>query len=77
MFSLPHLYGGENCLQPVDHDFTKKLMDDIGGENIVQFVSVEYATRAEATFQVLGYGHLTFLNIWEIFTHMVPLMYLM
>ena len=67
-FSLPHLYGGENCLQLVDCEFVKKLIKDIGGEELVWFVTAEYSFRAEEVFKVLGYRNLSFLNIWEIFT---------
>ena len=42
-FSLPHLYGGENCLQLVDCEFVKKLIKDIGGEELVWFVTAEYS----------------------------------
>ena len=38
-FSLMHLYGEENCLQPVDHNFVRKLLKDIGGEKLVQFIT--------------------------------------
>ena len=36
-------YGGEQCLQPVDQAFIKALMEVIGGEDLIHFVSVEYA----------------------------------
>ena len=39
------LYGGEDCLQPVDRKFVKLLMEGIGGEDLTRFVSVEYAAH--------------------------------
>jgi len=42
-YTLYDQYGGEQCLQPVDRAFVKALMEAIGGEDLIHFVSVEYA----------------------------------
>ena len=73
-FSLHEQYGGENCLQPVDREVIHSLMEEIG-EDVIRFVSVEYAARAEEVFSTLHVGKLTGENIWNVFTMMMPRMY--
>lgn len=74
-FTLHENYGSEDCLQPVDRDIVWGLMQDIGGEDLVRFVSVEYAAIAQTAFESLGHEKLSFQNIWTVFTLMMPLMY--
>jgi hypothetical protein len=74
-YALYEQFGGEQCLQPVDRNFVKSLMEDIGGEDIIRFVSVEYAARAQAVFDDLRFGLLSFHNVWAVFSAMMPLMY--
>jgi len=50
-------------------------MADIGGEHLVQFVSVEYETTARAIYNTLHIGKLTLENVWVVFQLMMPLMY--
>ena len=52
-FTLYPQYGGEQCFQPVDRNFVKSLMEAIGGEDLICFVSVEYAASAQAVFDEL------------------------
>ena len=75
VYTLHEQYGGEDCLQPVDRDFVKSLMEDLGGEDLIRFVSVKYAARATTIFETLGYGKLTFENVWHVFSAMMPIMY--
>lgn len=72
--ALPEEYRGENCLQPVDRGVVAHLMKELGGEDLVQFVDVEYATRAQAVFDSLNTA-VTLQNVWQIFKAMMPLMY--
>ena len=74
-YTLYDQYGGEQCLQPVDRAFVKALMEAIGGEDLIHFVSVEYAVRAQTVFNDLRFGALSFHNIWNVFTAMMPIMY--
>ena len=74
-YALYEQYGGEDCLQLIDRDFVKSLMEDIGGEELIRFVSVEYAARAQAAFGTLGFPTLTFQNVWLAFSAMMPIMY--
>lgn len=75
-YTLHEQYGSEDCLQPVDRDIVWGLMEDIGGEDLIRFVTVEYAERARAVFESLGHEKLSFQNIWGVFSLMMPLMYL-
>ena len=47
-------------------------MDVIGGEDVVRFVSVEYAACAQEVFDSLEVPKITFKNVWEIFQQMLP-----
>jgi hypothetical protein len=49
----------------------QKLMDEIGGE-VIQFVSVAYAARAQEVFDSHDMPMITFENVWEIFQKMLP-----
>lgn len=64
-------YGGTNCLIPVDIAVICQLKAALGGEELLGFVSVEFAQRAEAAFETLGIQTITSDNIWQIFTKML------
>ncbi len=66
-------YGGENCLQPVELPVVSKLMEEIGGQDLIRFVSVEYSAKAEAVLKGLG-ATVTLENVWNVFQAMLPLM---
>ncbi|KAF8996127.1 hypothetical protein BDQ17DRAFT_1364760 [Cyathus striatus] len=66
------MYGGENCLKPVDVDIIDSLMEVIGDETL-QFVTPEYAEHAKEIFDGLNV-ELTFHNIWSVFQAMCNLM---
>ncbi|KAG1884584.1 hypothetical protein F4604DRAFT_1878644 [Suillus subluteus] len=72
-FALHAEYQAENCLQVVDCEVVKQLMENIGGEDLIRFVSVEYENRAETVFAHLGFKELSFHNVWNIFSAMLPL----
>ena len=72
--ALADEYGGGNCLLPVDLAVICRLKDDIGGEDLVRFVDVEFAHSAEAAFNTLGIDRITSDNIWLVFTKMLPLL---
>ncbi|KAF9073367.1 hypothetical protein BDP27DRAFT_1445014 [Rhodocollybia butyracea] len=50
-FSLYEKYGGKNGLVPVDSQVIEKLMEEIGGEDLIRFVSVEYAAKARGILE--------------------------
>jgi hypothetical protein len=62
-YSLYENYGALNCLQPVDPDVVQNLMDEIGGEDIIQFVSIAYAAHAQEVFDSLNVPKITFKNV--------------
>lgn len=41
-FSLPESWGGHNCFLEVDKAIVRELKEAIGGEKILDFVSVEF-----------------------------------
>ncbi|THH28069.1 hypothetical protein EUX98_g6112 [Antrodiella citrinella] len=65
-------YGGIFCLQPVDPALIDQLMVEIGGEDLLRFVSVEYETRALEVYRTLGLSVLNFQNVWTVFQDMLP-----
>lgn len=67
-------YGGENCLVKVDTKIIDALIAEIGGEEVLQFVTPAYAEHAQAVFNGLRVKKLTFQNVWIVFKKMLPLM---
>ena len=53
IFSLHEQYSGEDCLQPVDPGVICRLMEQLGGKELIQFVSLAYASKAQAAFNKL------------------------
>lgn len=45
-YALPQKYGGKNCLQAVNVQMIRGLMEDTGGEELIQFMSLEYVVHA-------------------------------
>ncbi|KAG2133446.1 hypothetical protein BD769DRAFT_1627428 [Suillus cothurnatus] len=72
-FALHVEYQAENCLQVVDCEVVRQLMESIGGEDLIRFVSVEYENHAQTIFTNLGFKELSFHNVWNIFSAMLPL----
>ncbi|KAG2140218.1 uncharacterized protein EDB93DRAFT_1241888 [Suillus bovinus] len=66
-------YDAQNCLQLVDRDVVKNLMEEIGGEDLIRFVDSEYSAAAQLIFDGLGFTILTFKNVWSVFSAMLPL----
>lgn len=73
-YKLFENYGGEDCLIPVNSAVVRELMGDLGGEDLIQFVSRKYATKARGICEGLGVHQLTLQNVWHIFSTMLPLM---
>jgi hypothetical protein len=66
-------YDVQNCLQLVDRDVIKNLMEEIGGEDLIHFVDSEYSATVQLIFDGLGFTVLTFENVWSMFSAMLPL----
>jgi hypothetical protein len=71
--SLAQEYGGVDCLQKVDKDVVKDLMEELGGKDLMEFVSEEYADHAKEVFDTTGITQVTFENVWKVFSIMLPL----
>ena len=56
-------YGAENLLQTVNRDSIRELMGCLGGEDLIRFVSVDYAEHAQHIYDSLSIGKLTLLNV--------------
>ena len=52
--ALYNQHGGVNCLQNADSAVVGHLMEDVGGEDVVRFVSKAYERRALAVLEALG-----------------------
>jgi len=71
-YALYTEYGAEDCLQPVGPDIVQGLMGVIRGEDLIQFVTIEYAAHAQEVFDSLHIPKLTFQNVWEVLVAMLP-----
>ncbi|KAF5318561.1 hypothetical protein D9619_010793 [Psilocybe cf. subviscida] len=76
IFDLPGRYGGENCLQTVDLDQVRAMMEEISpGGQCLQFVTPEYATYAQDLYDSIGLSErLDLSEVWGVFSHMRTLM---
>ncbi|KAF9047219.1 hypothetical protein BDP27DRAFT_1243497 [Rhodocollybia butyracea] len=71
-FALYQQYEGDFGLQAADRNVIAQLMEDMGGEDLIRFVSVEYATKAQQVYDSLDLPKLAMNNIWDVFQAMLP-----
>jgi hypothetical protein len=74
-FTFPESWGGRDCLLPVDVEVIRKMKADMGGDSLLNFVSVEFSERAQVIYDSLDISDLTFENIWAVFSKMFPLLF--
>ena len=75
-FNHPEKWGGRDCLLPVDRDVVKAIRDKICVDgSIFDFVSKDFAERAEAAFGQLGVQEATPQNGWHIFKDILSILY--
>ena len=77
-FSLPEEWGGRDCLlklEPEDLSVVAELKEELGGDALIAFSTLEFAARAQVVYDSLGIIQLTFENIWVVFTIMLPLVF--
>ncbi|KAF9487145.1 hypothetical protein BDN71DRAFT_1405132, partial [Pleurotus eryngii] len=67
-------YHGEWCLQAVDKETIAKLMDALGGEDLVKFIPDKEFNQAQEIYNGLGAPKLTYDNIWNVYMSMLPFM---
>jgi hypothetical protein len=68
-------YNAFDCLQQVDGDVIQEIMDAIGGEDLIRFVSIDYAARAQQVFDSLRLPPVTLHNVWEVFQKMMHVLH--
>lgn len=66
-------YGAENCLQQVGTKIIDASIVEIGGDEILQFVTPVYAKQAQGIYDAFHVGKLMFQNVWVVFSKMLPL----
>ncbi|KAE9403058.1 hypothetical protein BT96DRAFT_990700 [Gymnopus androsaceus JB14] len=71
-FSLYEKYKGDYGLQLVDREVIVKLMEDMGGKDLIRFVSIEYAAEVQQVLDSLDPPELSMDNIWDVFQEMLP-----
>jgi len=75
-FSLPGDWGGRNCLLKIDDiSIIKKLKEELGGDDLVSFLTPEFSVCAREAYDSLDIGDLTFENVWIVFVAMLPLIF--
>ena len=76
VFSLHKKYGLTDCLLQIpDMSITHKLKEEMGGDQLLEFVSPDFAARCDAAYESLAISELTFENVWEVFQAMLPLVF--
>ena len=78
-YTLPHKWGGQQCLLEVDLDVVceiKEFMSD--GEDVFCFplVTVEFEKQTEVVYQSLGVQDLNLSKVWNDFHMMLSLLFL-
>jgi hypothetical protein len=73
-FGNPASWEGIDCLQQVDVEAIRALKEELGGSELLDFVTPDYAAEAEAVYERIGSPHLTNENVWYVFKQMLLLM---
>jgi hypothetical protein len=74
-FSMPQNWGGRNCLLEVDVDVIHQIKEEMGGDQLLEFVSPDFSQRAQTAYDSLNIQDLSMENIWFVFRDMLPLLY--
>ena len=74
-FSLPESWGGRDCLLEVNMTVIRKLKEAMGGDGILEFVSVEFSQHAQAAYDTLGITDLNLENVWPVFSDLYTLVF--
>ena len=76
-FALPEEWGGRDCLLKIeDLGAVAELKENLGGEALLAFLTMKFAVHAQNAYNSLGITNLTFENVWNIFTAMLPLAFI-
>lgn len=75
-FSLHENYGLTDCLLRIpDMSIIQKLKEEMGGDELLEFVWPDFAARCDAAYESLTISELTFENVWEVFQALLPLVF--
>jgi hypothetical protein len=77
-FSLPHLWGGWQCLLDINMDVIRELKDIISeGEDMFRFplVTPQFEHDADNIYESLHIQDLSLSNVWSVFTSMLPVLF--
>ena len=59
---------------PVDVTIVREAMEELGGEQLLDFVPSEYALHAQHVYDQLGSPEMKGIEMWKIFRMMLPQM---
>jgi hypothetical protein len=62
-------------LLPVDVEVVQVMKEEMGGDDLLEFVSAEFSVKAQVVYDTLNISQLTFQNVWTVFTVMYPLVF--
>jgi len=74
-FSMPQNWGGRNCLLEVDVDVIRQIKEEMGGDQLLEFVPPDFSERAQTAYDSLNIQNLTMENVWLVFRDMLPLVF--
>ncbi|KAK7434314.1 hypothetical protein VKT23_020264 [Stygiomarasmius scandens] len=74
-FTLYDSWGGKNYLMSVDVSVVREIMEEMGGDSLLEFVTVKFSTQAQEVYDSLHISELTMQNIWDVFQAMLPLVF--
>lgn len=76
VYNNPQRFHAQDCLVPVDREIIEALIEEKGGDDIIQFVEADFAARCEQVYGNLEVENLTFHNVWDVFESMLPNVYI-
>jgi hypothetical protein len=77
-FSLPHLWGGRQCLLDVNLQVIQELKEIISeGKDVFRFplVTAQFEHEADNVYESLHIRDLSLCNVWSVFSSMLPLLF--
>ncbi|KIJ38228.1 hypothetical protein M422DRAFT_176939 [Sphaerobolus stellatus SS14] len=77
-FALYEKYNGINCLRKLTDaglNMVQTLKQELGVEELLQFVPPPFATRCEQALASLNIEELSFTNVWTVFEELLPLVF--
>lgn len=75
-YLFPERWNGENCLLEIeDMETIRQMKADLGGEKLIMFTTREFSDHAQQVFDTLEPLQLTQENAWDVFRHMLPLVF--